>query len=455
MMHAISGYNRLNYEIFHAFRLGISIMLLDYTVENYKSIKEPLTLSAIAATKPRDYEKTNGRYAADDKVGTPIPVADRGFALVPVIGILGANASGKTNVIESLGNLLICISAQGDAPWPYIAEPHRLDQNYRAEPTRFVMRMAIADHLYEYTLVIDSRIVHHELFRFMRPGSRRWIRFFERTWVSEQRKHAWHNNSEHAAPYVVLQPTLGHATPYLRLLASSFDIDILRPLSLWLALQWPGCGLGWEDSDHELSARLLAPARTGVVDRISSLIRRYDTGVSGLTVDAQRTTRFIDAIEVEVQHTTAEGTTESWPINRESLGTQRLFVLLTKVLGALDDGTILLLDELGSNIHPNITRDIVGWFQNPKINSNHAQLIFTTHDANLTRRTTLRRDEVWFTEKRADGSTRLFPLTDFKPRNDLLIERSYLDGRFGGVPITPSEDELIDEGLLTVRGGAG
>lgn len=103
----------------------------------------------------------------------------------------------------------------------------------------------------------------------------------------------------------------------------------------------------------------------------------------------------------------------------------------------------MLIDELGSNIHPNITREIVRLFQNPETNPKRAQLIFTSHDNTLQARNLLRRDQIWFTQKRSDGSTDLYPLTDFHPRNDLAIDKAYLDGRFGAVPILPSEEDML------------
>jgi len=110
----------------------------------------------------------------------------------------------------------------------------------------------------------------------------------------------------------------------------------------------------------------------------------------------------------------------------------------------------MLVDELGSNIHPNITREIIKLFQSPKSNPKRAQLIFTSHDNTLQQRNLLRRDQIWFTAKRDDGSTELYPLTDFKPRNDLAIDKAYLDGRFGAVPMLPDEDDLL-AGLEAAR----
>ena len=102
-----------------------------------------------------------------------------------------------------------------------------------------------------------------------------------------------------------------------------------------------------------------------------------------------------------------------------------------------------MLDELGSNIHPNITHEIVRLFQDPKTNPKRAQLIFTSHDNTLQQRNLLRRDQIWFTQKRPDGSTELYPLTDFHPRNDLAIDKAYLDGRFGAVPRLPLDEEIL------------
>jgi hypothetical protein len=85
-------------------------------------------------------------------------------------------------------------------------------------------------------------------------------------------------------------------------------------------------------------------------------------------------------------------------------------------------------------------------FQNPTTNPNNAQLIFTSHDNTLQRNNLLRRDQIWFTQKRSDQSTELYPLTDFHVRNDLAIDKAYLDGRFGAVPFLPSDEEMILKG---------
>lgn len=97
-----------------------------------------------------------------------------------------------------------------------------------------------------------------------------------------------------------------------------------------------------------------------------------------------------------------------------------------------------MVDELESSLHPLIGRAIVKLFNNPETNPHNAQILFTTHDTSLLGSTMeeplLRRDQVWFTEKDAGGATKLYPLTDYKPRNTENLERGYLQGRYGAIP---------------------
>jgi uncharacterized protein len=114
-----------------------------------------------------------------------------------------------------------------------------------------------------------------------------------------------------------------------------------------------------------------------------------------------------------------------------------------KILWPLRHGTLALFDELGSNLHPHLTERFVRLFQSAETNLRRGQLIFTSHDNTLLQGQLLRRDQVWLTEKRRDGSTKLYSLSDFRPRNDLVLDKAYLDGRFGAVPVLPAEAEMI------------
>jgi len=125
-------------------------------------------------------------------------------------------------------------------------------------------------------------------------------------------------------------------------------------------------------------------------------------------------------------------------LEEESQGTRQLFRLAPLVLEALFRGRVLIVDELEASFHPLLALEILRFFDDPARNPNRAQLIFATHDTNLLGTTlgapSLTRGQVWFTEKDREGSTRLYPLTDYRPRKAENLERGYLQGRYGAIP---------------------
>jgi AAA15 family ATPase/GTPase len=93
------------------------------------------------------------------------------------------------------------------------------------------------------------------------------------------------------------------------------------------------------------------------------------------------------------------------------------------------------MDELDTSLHAYITRELVQLFNNPKTNPGHAQIVFTTHDTSLLDPTLFRRDQIWFTAKDGTGETDLYSLEDFSPRKGEALQKGYLVGRYGAVPV--------------------
>jgi hypothetical protein len=139
----------------------------------------------------------------------------------------------------------------------------------------------------------------------------------------------------------------------------------------------------------------------------------------------------------------------------QSEGTRALLSYAEPVLGTLRDGGLLAVDEIDSSLHPRLTAHLIRLFQDPATNPEGAQLLLTTHDASLLGRSggedVLRRDQVWFVEKNEYGETTLFPLSDFKPRQEENRERRYLGGSYGAVPFL--SDERF-EAAVAARGRA-
>ena len=132
--------------------------------------------------------------------------------------------------------------------------------------------------------------------------------------------------------------------------------------------------------------------------------------------------------------------TIEFDLSDESDGTQKLYGLLGMWVSRLEDGGTLVVDELDLRLHSKLTRFLVELFQDPTVNKNNAQLIFTTHDTNLLDQDLFRRDQIWFTEKKSDDSTDLYSLDDFNVRKDAAIEKGYLQGKYGAIPYLKADN---------------
>ena len=195
--------------------------------------------------------------------------------------------------------------------------------------------------------------------------------------------------------------------------------------------------------------------------RVSALLRFADIGVDGLRltqrIDPEGPIRFDSLLGlgldspaetikrhpakdsgIEFLHRVGDRTIAFPPLN-ESQGTLAYFSLLGPIVLALALGGRICIDELDESLHSLLGNEIVRLFNSREDNPLGAQLIFSTHDTNLLTAGQLRRDQVWLTEKARDGSSKLYPLTDFKPRKDENIEKGYLQGRYGGIPFFDTE----------------
>ena len=142
----------------------------------------------------------------------------------------------------------------------------------------------------------------------------------------------------------------------------------------------------------------------------------------------------LDRYNISFLHKTDNGEAV-FDISDESSGTRNLFTLAGVVSDMLEQGKILIIDELDTSLHPLIVRQLVRLFHNRATNTGNAQLVFSTHDSSLLATLGLfRRDQIWLTEKNRRQETQLIPLSEFSPRTNEAIERGYLSGRYGGIP---------------------
>ncbi len=119
---------------------------------------------------------------------------------------------------------------------------------------------------------------------------------------------------------------------------------------------------------------------------------------------------------------------------KESDGTQQMFALSAPFINSLEEGNMLVIDELDSSLHPLLCQYILKIFNSTEQNSKNAQLVFTTHDISLLDEELLRRDQIWFTQKNSTGASELFSLADLGERSNLNFAKRYLEGRYGALP---------------------
>ena len=424
-------------------------MLLRFAVSNFRSIRDEQELSLVAS-----------QAIKDDPLALIETPALRKDKVLPAALIYGANASGKSNVVEALRFMcrMVLDSHTDLKPGaPLGRPPFRLAPGWPEKESRFDLTFVHEGVRYQYGFTaLDDRFGSEWLYAwpsgsrrelFMRDGQEfRFGRFLkgDNQLIARNTKAnslfvsaAAQNNHEQ----------LGFIYGFFSSLHFSFAVSPSRfGLDRHLTRFMP----------DQRAMKLLDILDTGVktinIHR-ESLLDVYQR--RGITVTDQKLAEIHgegftvkDAAErqwtkVITGHSARNGDIEIFDINDESTGTVRLLFILGPIFKALDSGSIVIIDEIDSSLHTLACEQIIALFQSPKTNPKGAQLIATTHDTNLLNPDTLRRDQVWFTEKDGEGATHLYPLTDIQTRKGDNIEKGYLQGRFGAVPFAGSVDDFI------------
>lgn len=189
-------------------------------------------------------------------------------------------------------------------------------------------------------------------------------------------------------------------------------------------------------------------------EKISRFLRMADLGIESFEVEFRRIdendvpedmpdalrkelldkARNIEVGSVRTCHRDSSGQPVWFDLDDESDGTRNLFELVGPWIDTIESGYVLFADEVFSNLHPLLTRELLTRFHAASTDESSAQVVMTTHETSLLDREVLRRDQVWLIEKDRHGASRLYPLLDYKPRSDEALQRGYLMGRYGSLP---------------------
>ena len=124
----------------------------------------------------------------------------------------------------------------------------------------------------------------------------------------------------------------------------------------------------------------------------------------------------------------------------ESDGTKKLIAALPVLLLALQEGRLVIIDELDAKLHPKLLRYVISMFKNPKLNTRGAQLLFTSHDMTTMKNTVFRRDEIWFAAENPNHESEIYSLYEIRREDNERVnstaafDKQYMEGRYGADP---------------------
>ena len=405
-------------------------MLIRFSFKNFKSFKNENCLD-MEATSLKEHEYNvakidNGEY-------------------LKVSAIYGANASGKTNVLQAFDymkkRILVSDDSKKNSP---IDEENVYSFMINNDPIALEVEiLAKNNKIYKYGFeVLKDTIISEWLFEkrvnkfysiferennnvSMKPNKiSDFVNIDERTLFLNIYSNIDRNNEDFSNVY----DWFVNST-YLDLGNPNFERFINNRVSLKIL------------SDENYKKELL------------KFIKTFDSGIEGIkttpdSIEAVKSNNGI--IDIEVIHKGEKGEVKALPFYLESNGTRKMFHLFDFFMDALKNGMVLFVDELDAKLHPLLTRYIINLFHNSDTNKGNGQLIYSTHDTVNLNKETFRRDEIWFAEKDKDGISEIYALSDYileddknagkKVRNDATYNKDYLTGRYGAIPVLEEFD---------------
>lgn len=446
-------------------------MLIQLTIENFLSFRDEVTFSMVSVSSDRQHAD---RLIED--------VAGKGRAIVPIAAIYGANAAGKSNLIDALSfaKNLILEGTRSNRSIPI--STFKLG-DYNKKPSKFEFIFTYQGARYSYGFKLNREQILEEWLYAIPFGKKKEVMYFERitsldkktsveygsplTGKSQRRKQFLEFIAEGTRPNQLLlteaidrnvealEPVANWFIKVLTIIpadSDAFNLELIvlndrfgdKSFADFLCeiLKLSGTGIdGIEAKDVELDFDKYFPHMSKIQkdefledflgkDNDIALIDGANGKRYVIIKDEQKRLRMI---QVTTQHRHENGTLVDFAMEEESEGSQRLINLIPVLfMLRLSHEKVIFIDEIDRRLHPLLSYFFIEIAL--ESNSKENQLIFTTHDTNLLSLDLLRRDEIWFVEKDQKGSSTLYSLAEFKTRPDLKIEKGYLNGRFGAIP---------------------
>lgn len=421
-------------------------MLIQFSVENFRSIREEQTLSMVKNSSnemPENYM---------DPQALKVP------NLLKTAVIYGANASGKSSLIRALLHMrnIIEDSFNKKINEEIAVEPFLFDSAWKDEPTTFsadfIVNFSDKDEeknpvRVEYGFSVSKFLVYEEWLSVYPNG--REQAWFHRIYDEESDSYIWRKESSYFKGSKEVWKKNTRKDQLFLSTAVQLNSEQLKPIYDWFEDNLRV--LDSDRIDNEFTKKVCMDENAKKL--IVSFLQQADIDVEDIIIKKNKLT--IDRLQDDLpedfkkhilknQHEILDayfvhldelGNRVLINVDDESEGTQKLFEFAAPLFDVIFKGFTFIVDELNKSLHSDLVRFLVKIFNSPA-NFNGAQLIITTHETSVLRKDLLRRDQIWFCEKNKAKVTSLYPLTDFSPHKDREdLEESYLAGRYGGKPI--------------------
>lgn len=377
-------------------------MILEIRLSNMFSLRNEVTLNLQAAKIQSQKSK-----ALEGNLFTV-----GGEQLLKSVAVFGANASGKSNVIKAIRACVEMIreSHNYNEDTTFGFAPFKFD-GYEQRPSSFYVRFLLEGVEYEYSFSMTRmEILSEQLYYY--PNGRRSLVFSRDESKGPDKKDVYEFKSALKRPMDVVANTSRKTLFISR--ASQMDRELAKRVFRFFC---EDVSLDYRLPDFESTELMVREHKSTLLD----VLRTADSDIVDLRMDGGRLKTFHrNNPEVAFDFET-----------EESEGTKTLFRMMLSMIDIIRNGRALFLDEIDTSLHTQLVEYIVGMFNS----SERAQLIYTSHNTHLLNTDFQRRDQVYFVNKREDGSSDLYSLYDFKDFRDTLdMEKAYLQGRFEAVP---------------------
>ncbi len=421
-------------------------MLVEFSVTNFRSIRDRQTFSMVAS---KDKDRADTHTFDPDAPATP--------PLLHSAVVMGPNAGGKSNLLRALHYMrsFVLRSAKLVDPDEKTGViPFRLDRDWESRPSEFEVVFITGEVRYQYGFALTSERVEEEwLFAWPKGSKQEWFSRAQKNKAGELRDPFNFSKTHFKGRNRIIESLTRDNALFLSV-GTQLNHDQLTPLFRWFEK-----GLQVRSPDFSGPRSPLADYTADRCEeesdfkaKVLSFLQAADLGIDGIKVDSHPMLdddlselfsgelrkkilgAKLDIHETFCLHARSDGSEPvSFELEEESDGTQAIYALAGHWLHMLEEGGVVVMDELDTSLHPHLVRFLIEMLHG-ETNPKHAQLIFSTHDATLLDGV-FRRDQIWFVEKGPDRASRVTPLYDFSVRKGEAIQKRYLQGRYGAVPV--------------------